>query len=50
MMTIEEKYEILLAFARKVFMQSCCNVCGCMPCDALDVLRKVEPDEKWTKG
>ena len=48
-MTTGEKYEILLEFVKKIWMQSCCNVCECIPCDALDVLRKVEPDTKWEK-
>jgi len=41
-MTLEEKYEKLLAFAKYVRGASCCNVCKCLSCDAMNVLREIE--------
>lgn len=38
------KYPRLLEFVKRVHKQSCCNVCECVPCDALDVLREIGED------
>lgn len=37
-----EKYDILFEFVKRITKRRCCNVCKCMPCDALDILRKVK--------
>ena len=37
----EAKYKKLLEFARNCLNQSCCIVCNCMKCDALEVLREI---------
>lgn len=40
-MTLLEKYRHLLNFALSVKNAGCCNVCHCLPCDAVTVLRTI---------
>lgn len=38
---IEQHYILLVDFLQNLRSRSCCNVCQCMPYDALDVLRTI---------
>jgi hypothetical protein len=40
-----KRYEILLSFVKSLTKRSCCNVCECMSCDALEVLRNIKEDK-----
>ncbi len=38
---LKDNYQKLLNFTKRVKSQSCCNVCNCLACDALTVLREI---------
>ncbi len=42
---LKTKYEKLLNFVNHIRKQSCCNICSCLSCDALDVLRSINEDD-----
>lgn len=36
-----KRYEVLLEFVKWVSSRGCCNVCSCMSCEAVKVLREL---------
>jgi hypothetical protein len=36
-----QNYALVVDFLKELTTRSCCNVCQCMSCDALQILRKI---------